>query len=240
LYRLRGGAILRGSPSPEVRWSAPIPQEGITPRRPTIDAVVFDLGGVLIDWNPRYVYRELFENDEGAMERFLADVCSPEWTARIDAGRPFAEAVAELSAVHPDDAALIRAFHERWPQMAAGPMEPTVTILDELRKSGVRLFALSNWSAETFPLVSGRFPFLEAFEGVLISGEAGFAKPAPEIFEVFLERFGLDAPRCVYVDDHQPNVNAAVALGFDGVRFTDAHDLRILLADRGLLDARAD
>jgi 2-haloacid dehalogenase len=231
---------LRGLSSPEVRWIAQIPQEAITARHSTIDAVVFDLGGVLIDWNPRYVYRQLFENDDEAMERFLADVCSPEWTARIDAGRPFADAVAELSAVHPDDDTLIRAFHERWPEMVAGPIEPTVMVLDELRMSNVRLFALSNWSAETFPLVSGRFPFLKAFEGVLLSGDAGFAKPAPEIFEVFLERFGLDAARSVYIDDSQRNLDSAVALGFDGVRFTDAGDLRIRLENRGLLDARAD
>jgi 2-haloacid dehalogenase len=204
-------------------------------QRAARDVVVFDLGGVLIDWNPRHLFRGMFPPDGDAMERFLAEVCSPAWIARIDAGEPFAEAVADLCARHPDQDALIRAFHDRWPETVAGPIEPTVGIVEELEAAAVRLFALSNWSAETFPLVAGRFPFLRLFEGVLISGDAGYAKPAPEIFEHLLQRFGLDVERCVFVDDHEPNVEAARSLGFDAIRFADSDGLRAELERRGLL-----
>jgi len=203
------------------------------------DVVVFDLGGVLIDWNPRHLFRSLFPPDGDEMERFLADVCSPAWIARIDAGEPFADAVADLCATHPEHESMIRAFRERWPETVVGPIEPTVAVLEELNAGGVRLFALSNWSAETFPLVAERFPFLGLFEGVLISGEAGYAKPAPEIFAGLLKRFGLDAERCVFVDDHGPNVDTARSLGFDAIRFVDSDDLRAELERRGLLEAAA-
>jgi 2-haloacid dehalogenase len=239
MYRPVGRNVLSRRVSRPRYGGAQIPREVTVPQRPAVDAVVFDLGGVLIDWNPRYLFRKLFPDDE-EMQHFLAEVCSPEWIARIDAGLSFTDAVAELSAVHPGHAAMIRAFHERWPEMVAGPIEPTVAILEELSRGKVRLFALSNWSAETFPLVAGSFPFLGAFEGVLISGHAGVAKPAPEIFRVFLGRFGLEAGRCLYVDDHQPNVDAAIAVGLDAMRFTDARVLRAELEDRGLLQPRTD
>ena len=199
------------------------------------DAVVFDLGGVLIDWDPRRLYRKLLA-DEAAVEEFLATVCTPEWNAEQDSGRAWSEAVAVLSEAHPDQRELIAAYHERWPEMLGGPIEGTVQVLDELRRGGVRLFALSNWSAETFRLTRGRFPFLEWFDGLVVSGEEGVTKPDRRIFELLIERFGLVPAATVFVDDSAANVTAARDLGLDAVRFRDAGGLRRDLAARGLLD----
>jgi len=135
-----------------------------------ITAVVFDLGGVLIDWNPRHLYRKLFGADEAAMERFLAEICSPAWNARLDAGLPLAQGVAELVAAHPDQADLITAYHLRWGEMLGAPSEGTVAILRELRRAGLPTYALSNWSDETFPMTRARYPFLDEMDGILISG----------------------------------------------------------------------
>lgn len=200
-----------------------------------IRAVVFDLGGVLIDWDRRYLYRRLFGGDEAAMERFLADVCTMEWNALIDAGRPFAVGVEELAREHPEARELILAYHERWPEMLGGQIESTVAVLDELRRAGVPLYALSNWSAETFPVARARFDFLGWFDGIVLSGDVGICKPDPRIYRAFLERYPLDPATTLYVDDHEPNVAAAVALGFDGRRFHEAVGLREELVAIGLL-----
>jgi 2-haloacid dehalogenase len=205
-----------------------------------ITAVAFDLGGVLIDWNPRHLYRKLFGADETAMERFLAEVCTPAWNARLDAGRPFAEGVAELTAAHPDQADLIAAFQSRWPEMLGGAIEGTVAILRELRRAGLRTYALSNWSAETFVVTRPLYPFLEEMDGILISGEVRIGKPDPAIFREFLSRFGLAAESTAFIDDHEPNVAAAAALGMQAIRFVDPDRLRSDLRAMGLpLDAAA-
>jgi 2-haloacid dehalogenase len=200
----------------------------------TIDAVVFDLGGVLIDWDPRYLYRSLFD-DPDEMEAFLRDVCSPEWIDATDAGVPMADAVRELAEAHPDDAERILAYHTRWSETLGDAIAGTVRLLEELDATGVRLYALSNWSTETFPVAEERFPFLRSFDGILLSGEARSSKPSPEIFEAFLTRFGLAADACVFVDDNPRNVEAAAALGFDAIRFASAEELRSELARRALL-----
>ena len=156
-----------------------------------VKAAVFDLGGVLIDWDPRYLYRKLLA-DEAAVEEFLATVCTPEWNAEQDRGRPFAEGVAELVERHPAHAAAIAAYHERWPEMLGGDIPGAVELLAELRATGVPLYALTNWSAETFVLARERFEFLDWFDGLLVSGEERMIKPDPAIFELLLDRFGLD------------------------------------------------
>jgi 2-haloacid dehalogenase len=199
-----------------------------------VKAVVFDLGGVLIDWDPRYLYRKLLA-DEAEVEEFLATICTPEWNIEQDRGRPFAEAVAELSARHPAHAANIAAFHERWPEMLGGDIPGAVELLAELRATGLPLYALTNWSAETFVLARERFEFLDWFDGLLVSGEERIIKPDPAIFQLLLDRFGLDAGATLFVDDSEANVAAADALGFDAVRFRDPDRLRRDLAERGLL-----
>ena len=144
---------------------------------PNRSIAVFDLGGVLIDWNPRYLYRKLFNGDEVAMEHFLTNVCTQAWNSQQDAGRPFAEACAVLKSEHPQQSELIDAWIQRQPEMVTGPIQGSVEILAELRARGVPLYALSNWSAETFPLSLKRFDFLHWFQGILLSGEARLLKP---------------------------------------------------------------
>jgi 2-haloacid dehalogenase len=188
-------------------------------------AVVFDLGGVLVDWNPRYLYRKLIE-DEAAVEKFLAEVCTPEWNLKQDAGRPFAEAVEELIVQYPDQQELIRAYHLRWEETIGGPIAGTVEILAELKRAGYTTAALSNWSAETFPVARQKFDFLNWFDVAVISGEVKMIKPDPRIFELLLERLGRRAEECIYIDDVEANVRAAHELGFRAIHFTSPDQLR--------------
>jgi 2-haloacid dehalogenase len=202
------------------------------PDRPT--AVVFDLGGVLIDWNPRHLYHSLFD-DEAEMERFLAEVATPAWNHEQDRGRPFAEAIAELTREHPDRADLIAAYWDRWPEMLGDAFHETVDIVADLRATDVRLFALTNWSAETFPFAAPRYPFLDWFEAVIVSGDVKLVKPDPAIFRLLVERHRLEPSRTILIDDTLANVRAAAALGFRAIRFTDAATLRRNLVAIGLL-----
>jgi len=197
-------------------------------------AVIFDLGGVLIDWNPRYLYRKLIA-DEAVMEQFLTEVCRPEWNAQQDHGRPFAEAIAELVAQFPAQEAWIRAWWERWPETMNGAIAGTVEILAELRASGHRIFALSNWSAETYPHAEARFEFLQWFEYVALSGRLKLSKPQPEIFAHLLERIGQPAAECVFIDDSLANVEAARRLGIQALHFTAPESLRAQLQALSLL-----
>ena len=202
------------------------------PVRPT--TVVFDLGGVLVDWDPRYLYGQLFD-DPDEMESFLAQVTTAEWNAHQDAGRPWAEAVELLVAEHPQRRELIEAFHRRWPEMLAGEVPGTVDVLADLRAAGVRLIALSNWSAETFPFARERFDFLAWFEGIVISGDVGVNKPDRRIFDHLAEQFGIEPAATLFIDDSAANVDAAKALGFRAIQFTDATVLRRELVRVGLL-----
>jgi len=199
----------------------------------SIDTVIFDLGGVLIDWNPRYLYHRLFD-DAATMEHFLTQVCSPQWNAEQDAGRPWHEAIAELSDRFPEHADMIAAFRSRWPEMLGGAIAPTVAVLDELRNSGLRLLALTNWSHETFPVALERYAFLGWFEGILVSGAERLAKPDPAIFQLMLSRYGLAAERCVFIDDSPANIESARALGLHALHFSDAGRLREQLRALGL------
>ena len=203
--------------------------------KPSIDAVVFDLGGVLIDWNPRHLYRKLFPGDEAAMEAFLATVVNDEWNVQQDAGRLFAEAVAEASARHPRHAALIDAFHSRWEEMLAGPIHDSVALLDGLRRRGVPLYALTNWSRETFPIARARFDFLTWFRGIVVSGEERLIKPDPAIFRCLLERYGLEASTTLFIDDSGKNTDAARGLGFQVHHFRSPETLCAALDGYGLL-----
>ena len=199
------------------------------------DAVVFDLGGVLIDWNPRHLYRKLFAGDEAGMERFLAEVCTSEWNLAQDAGRPLAEGTALLVARHPGQAALIEAYYGRWQEMLDGTIQGSVDILARLRAAGVRVLALTNWSAETFfALPRNRFPFVDWFEGIVVSGVERIVKPDPRIYRVLVERYRLTPARCVFIDDLAGNAEAATAAGLIGLRFVDAEKLAEDLRGLGL------
>ncbi len=204
-----------------------------------LSAVVFDLGGVLIDWDPRYLYRTLFDGDEDAMERFLGEVTTPEWNAQQDAGRSWRDAVELLVGQHPEHRDLIVAYDQRWADMLGGPIDGTVAILADLHRAGVRLAAVSNWSAEKFPIARERYPFLGWFETIIVSGEVGIAKPDPRIFRHLLERTGLVAHSTVYVDDVAANVAVAAELGMIALRFVDPATLRDDLRRLGLAIADA-
>lgn len=206
------------------------------PPRPT--TVIFDLGGVLIDWNPRYLYRGLFD-DEAAMEHFLAEICSPDWNLSLDAGRSFAEAVSELSARHPHERERIEAYQTRWIEMIAGPIPATVAVLEQLHARDVPLWALTNWSAETFRLVrhDPAYAFLGRFRHIFVSAELRLVKPDPAIYRHALDEIGVPAECCLFIDDSPKNVAAARALGLHVHRFTGAAGLRAELARLGLVDA---
>ncbi len=202
--------------------------------RVPIRAVLFDLGGVLVDWNPRHLYRRLFA-DEAAMEEFLATVCTQAWNEEHDAGRPFAEGVELLLALHPQYAEEIKAYDLRWDEMLKGPIAASVAILGQLRDRGVPLFGLTNWSAEKFPVARSRFAFLEWFDGIVVSGEERLRKPDPGIFHLAAGRFRLVPGETLFVDDSERNVAAAALLGYQAHHFVGAAGLRRRLAADGLL-----
>lgn len=203
-----------------------------------VDTVVFDLGNVLIAWDPRRLYRQLID-DEQRMEWFLREVCSSAWNEQQDAGRPWAEATALLRAQYPEHAGLIDAYHLRWEETLVGPIEETVAILGELKARGVRLLALTNWSQETFPIARQRYPFLQWFEGIVVSGEERLVKPDPRIYQRLLDRYAVTPSRALYIDDAARNVAAAEALGMQGWWFREPAGLRAHLAELGLLPAGA-
>jgi 2-haloacid dehalogenase len=209
---------------------------GDPPPIPPVTAVVFDLGGVLLDWNPRYLYRKLFD-DELEMERFLSEICTLEWHAAHDRGVPFAHSCAELAAAHPERAELIGAWGARSEEMIGGAIEEVVAILADLRSRGVPCYALTNMEAETYPLRLARFDFLHWFHGTVVSSAERVAKPDPEIFLRLLSRFELTPHRSVLVDDSEANIAAARELGMQTVLFRSADRLRSWLVQAGLLPA---
>jgi len=204
-------------------------------RLPKRDAVIFDLGGVLLDWNPRHLYRKLFPGDEAAMEHFLATVCTSEWNRQQDAGRSCAEAARLLAAEHPDKATLIDAYYTRHLDMIAAPITGTVDILRELRGRGAPLYFLSNYAAETYPLALRRFDFLSWFAGGIVSGEHGVIKPDPAIYALLLSRFAIDPHRAVFIDDVAANADAARPFGIHPIHFQSPDALRAELTGLGLL-----
>jgi len=202
-----------------------------------VTTVVFDLGGVLIDWSPYHLYRGLMV-DEAEIDAFLEEIGFSAWNAQLDAGRSWPAAVEDLATRYPHRRALIEAFHARWSETLGEAIDGTVDILRELLDAGVRVIALSNWAADTFPQALERFAFLGWFEGIVISGEVGVGKPDPRIFEALLTRFGLDAADAVFVDDSPANVAAAARLGFHALPFSSPDDFRAELVALGLLPAR--
>ena len=202
-------------------------------------AIVFDFGGVLLDWNPHYLYRKFFNNDARVTECFLTEIGFEEWNLRLDEGRPFSEGVVELSAQFPQYADLIRAYDEQWEESIGGVIQPTLDIVFALKHAGYALYGLSNWSAETFRRVRSKYEFLDLFENIVLSGEVKINKPDPRIFTVLLERAGRRAEDCLFIDDSEENVIAASQLGFETIRFESAEHLKKELMCRGLLGQAA-
>ncbi|URL59889.1 HAD family phosphatase [Luteibacter flocculans] len=199
------------------------------------DVVIFDFGGVLIDWNPRYLYRKLFGDDEEAMETFLAEVTTPEWNLQQDAGRSWDEAVRLLTEQHPTKAELIAAYQHRWEETLGGSIDDSLRILRELKEAGHPLYGLTNWSHETFPFARERFDFLTLFDGIVVSGEEGMIKPDPKLYRTLLDRYDIDPTRAVFIDDNKTNVEAADALGIHGIHFHTPEQLRADLVELGFL-----
>ena len=188
--------------------------------------IAFDLGGVLIDWDPRYLYRKLFSGDDAAMERFLVEICSPAWNVQQDAGRPLAVATEELVLRYPRQEELIKAFYARWEEMLGGAIEASVEILREVKNLGFPVVALSNWSMETFPLARKHYNFLTWFDDMVISGEEKVAKPDPEIYRILLRRTAREAKDCIFIDDSLMNIDAAESLGFVTIHYQSPDQLR--------------
>jgi 2-haloacid dehalogenase len=203
-----------------------------------IKAVVFDFGGVLIDWSPEYLYRELIP-DETERRWFLTHVCSMDWVIRQDGGQPIVEATDELVAKFPDHEPLIRAFYERWHEMVGGLLEEGVAIMEKLEAAHVPLFGLTNWSAETFPYAWEHYPVLRRFRDIIVSGRVKLVKPDPAIFAAMRERIELQLPgiepaELVFIDDNVKNAQAATALGWHGVHHTSAAQTEAKLRELGL------
>ncbi len=197
--------------------------------------VVFDFGGVLIEWDPRRLYRKFFNGNATALDNFLTEIGFAEWNLQQDQGRPFAEAVAELSARFPHYADLIKAYDECWEESIIGPIQPTVDILRALKDAGYRPHGLSNWSAEKFALVRPRYEFFNWFDTIVVSGAVKLVKPDPRIFALFLQRIDRTAEECVYIDDSTTNVAEADRLGFRAIRFESPAQLAVELDRLGLL-----
>lgn len=191
-----------------------------------IKNIVFDLGGVLIDWNPRYVYRTIFDS-EAEVESFLSTVTKMEWNIQQDAGRSLEEATTFLVQEHPQWKAEIEAYYGRWEEMLGGPIKGTVEILQHFTDSDkYKVYALTNWSAETFPIAQSRYKFLSWFEGIVVSGTEKCIKPDPKIYEILFRRFKLDPTECIFIDDNADNIKGSESLGMAAIRFENPEQLK--------------
>lgn len=201
-----------------------------------VSAVIFDFGGVLLKWDPRLLYNKFFPNDPAAVERFLTEIGFEEWNQKQDAGRPFAEGVAELTRRFPAHRGLIKAYVERWNESIGGAIELSVGLLYSLKQAGCPLYGLSNWSAETFSVVRREYAFFDWFDAIVLSGEVKLLKPDTRIFEVLLQKVGRPAQECLFVDDALKNIEAAQTLGFQTHYFQTPERLEAELKARGLID----
>jgi len=200
-----------------------------------IKNIVFDLGGVLIDWNPRYVYKTIFET-ETEMDFFFRDICTMDWNIKQDAGRTLAEATEVLIAQHPAWSEQIKAYYGRWEEMLGGPIDGTVAILKQfIEDERYRVYALTNWSAETFPVALERYDFLSWFEGIVVSGTEKCIKPHPQIYQILFDRYDLVPEESIFIDDNPDNVQGSIDLGMAAIRFENPSQLKEDLEVRGIL-----
>ncbi|MBA2746148.1 MAG: HAD family phosphatase [Flavisolibacter sp.] len=198
-------------------------------------SIIFDLGGVLIDWNPSYLFEKVIP-DEERRKYFLEQVCTPEWNEEQDGGRSIREANELLIAQFPEWKKEIETYYERWTEMLSGPIDGTVQLFKELKeKNQYKFYALTNWSAELFPIALEKFHFLHWFDGRVVSGEEKMRKPFPAFYKLLLDRYNLDAKNAVFIDDNKRNIQAAVEAGIPSIQFTSPEALREELVKRGLL-----
>ncbi len=196
-----------------------------------LTTIIFDLGGVLIDWNPEYVFQEVISDPE-RRRYFFDNICTHEWNIEQDAGRSLADATKLLVDQWPEWETEVRTYYDRWSDMLGGPLPETVELLRELHDLGThRLLALTNWSAETFPVALERYDFLQWFEGIVVSGTERTRKPFADIYQLLLERYGVPAAAAVFIDDSLKNIEGAAAIGIHGIHFQDAGQLREALRE---------
>ena len=199
-----------------------------------IHNIIFDLGAVLIDWNPRYLYRKIFQSEE-AMEYFLNNICTSHWNEEQDGGREIKEAEALLLAQYPEYRHEILAYYDRWTEMLGGDIPGTVAIFGKLRERRSHgIYALTNWSAETWPKAVERFEFLSWFDGILVSGQEKMKKPDPAIYRAICNKYGLEAETSLFIDDNHRNIAAAQNLGLQTIHFTTPESLAEELDKPGL------
>lgn len=200
-----------------------------------IETVIFDFGGVLIDWNPAYVFRQVFD-DEKEMDYFFENICTPEWNAMQDAGRPLVEATEWLVERHPEYETHIRTYYDRWQEMLGGPIHGTVDLLETVyTQNKHRLYGLTNWSHETFPVALELYDFLHRFEGIVVSGTEKVKKPDQKIYDILLERYDIKPETAFFIDDSHNNVLAAQALGINAVQFHSPEQLKEALQEWEIL-----
>jgi 2-haloacid dehalogenase len=199
------------------------------------NTIIFDLGGVLIDWNPAYVFDKLIE-DEEKRRQFFAEICTSAWNEEQDAGRSLQEATQLLVDQYPEWQEYIEAFYGRWEEMLGGPIHETVDIFRQLKESNrYKLYALTNWSAELFPVALRKYDFLHWFDGRLVSGEEKTRKPFPEIYQLTVDRFNINKAEALFIDDNVRNAEAAQAFGIPTIRFQSPAQLREELEARQIL-----
>lgn len=196
--------------------------------------IIFDLGAVLIDWNPRHLYRKIFSS-ETAMENFLDTICTSDWNEVQDEGRTLAEGTSILVERFPEQEANIRAYYGRWTEMLAGEIEGTKDILKHLKDNGqYKLYALTNWSDETFPLAWEIYPSLHWFDGIVVSGREKMRKPSPAFFQLLLDRYNINASTSLFIDDNLRNIKAAREFGIDSIHFEHPEQLKTELEKRDI------
>ena len=201
----------------------------------SINTIIFDLGGVLIDWNPRYVYRQIFKTEE-EVEWFLENVTTPDWNERQDAGYPLHRATQDLVAKHPEWESEIKAYYGRWLEMLGDAIHETVEIFRRLKETGrYKIYALTNWSGETFPHARERFEFLQWFDGIVVSGDEKQIKPSPGFYQLILDRYKIKAEEAIFIDDNLRNIKGAEDVGISGIHFHNPEQLKKELINRDLV-----
>jgi len=205
-----------------------------------INAIIFDYGNVLIEWNPRYVYNRYFPDNLEEMERFLKEVDFMGWNNLQDKGRTFTEGVADLSTQFPHHTHLIQAYNDHWKDSIGVAYTDTVEILKQLKQMGYPLYGLSNWSAETFPYAQEKFDFFPLFDDMVVSGYVGHVKPEPEIYQLLLEKIQRPAQECLFIDDSLPNIDQANKMGFVTIHHQSSLQLRSDLEKLNILNAKGN